>query len=75
LIQCIYNTIIIHYYYALHVYRVTKCTTLRSLRSIHYLICGMCSFSFAAKMIGLPQIFWHEHGIGGGVIQVRRCCS
>jgi aromatic-L-amino-acid decarboxylase len=22
-----------------------------------------------AKMIGLPQIFWHEHGIGGGVIQ------
>jgi len=22
-------------------------------------------------MIGLPQVFWHEHGIGGGVIQVR----
>ena len=20
-------------------------------------------------MIGLPPIFWHEHGIGGGVIQ------
>ncbi|ELU11164.1 hypothetical protein CAPTEDRAFT_119245 [Capitella teleta] len=22
-----------------------------------------------AKMIGLPPVFWHEHGIGGGVIQ------
>jgi len=26
-------------------------------------------------MIGLPQVFWHEHGIGGGVIQVRLSCS
>ena len=29
-----------------------------------------CVWSFTAKMIGLPQVFWHEHGIGGGVIQV-----
>lgn len=25
---------------------------------------------FIAKMIDLPRIFWHEQGIGGGVIQV-----
>jgi len=31
----------------------------------------MCVLSDTAKMIGLPQVFWHEHGIGGGVIQVR----
>ena len=24
----------------------------------------------AAKMIGLPPVFWHEHGLGGGVLQV-----
>lgn len=28
---------------------------------------------FAAKMIGLPPVFMHEHGLGGGVIQVT-CC-
>jgi len=31
----------------------------------------MCVLCDTAKMIGLPQVFWHEHGIGGGVIQVR----
>jgi hypothetical protein len=25
----------------------------------------------SAKMVGLPPIFWHEHGIGGGVLQVK----
>ena len=27
-------------------------------------------FLFTAKMIGLPPVFLHENGIGGGVIQV-----
>jgi len=30
-----------------------------------------CVWSCTAKMIGLPQVFWHENGIGGGVIQVE----
>jgi len=28
--------------------------------------------SSLAKMIDLPRIFWHEQGIGGGVIQVAK---
>jgi len=32
---------------------------------------GWCDV--AAKMIGLPPVFWHEHGVGGGVLQVCLC--
>lgn len=28
------------------------------------------SIVLAAKMVGLPPVFMHEHGVGGGVIQV-----
>ena len=34
----------------------------------------LSNHSVLAKMIGLPPIFWHEHGIGGGVLQVISQC-
>lgn len=42
---------------------------------MHILTCHFdflyCWLLHAAKMIGLPPVFWHEHGIGGGVLQVN----
>jgi len=41
------------------------------LNLLNVSVCRIHVFWSTAKMIGLPQVFWHEYGIGGGVIQVR----